>query len=186
MSKRSGREVTNPLALGGAASPDLIHCTALGRFVCPPAQLARPVPHVLAGNVISADFDYENGGQRDRHPPCPTSGSCRPATITILPTRNEAWGFFGTMQAAGADPMQAWNAASAMIAAATDASPEGVRDFLDSRYGRHFADDVVDRIGGRAAWASKRRSKPRSPAGWAGGSTAEPTAKKAFPPGFPT
>ena len=64
-------------------------------------------------------------------------------TTTILPTRNEAWGFFGTMQTAGADPMQAWNAASAMIAAATEASAEGVRDFLDSRYGRHFADDVA-------------------------------------------
>jgi hypothetical protein len=64
-------------------------------------------------------------------------------TSTTLPTRNEAWGFFGTMQTAGADPMQAWNAASAMIAAATDASPEGVRDFLYSRHGRHFADDVA-------------------------------------------
>ena len=52
-------------------------------------------------------------------------------TTTILPTRNEAWGFFGTMQLAGADPMQSWNAASAMIAAETEASPEAVRDFLD-------------------------------------------------------
>jgi hypothetical protein len=67
-------------------------------------------------------------------------------TTTILPTRNEAHGFFGTMQTAGADPMQAWNAASAMIAAATDASPEGVRDFLDSRHGRHFADDVTNEL----------------------------------------
>jgi hypothetical protein len=64
-------------------------------------------------------------------------------TTTILPTRNESWGLYGTMQRAGADPMQAWNSASAMIAAATEASPEGVRDFLDSRYGRHFADDVA-------------------------------------------
>jgi hypothetical protein len=55
-------------------------------------------------------------------------------------------GLFGTMQTAGADPMQAWNAASAMIAAATDASPEGVRDFLDSRHGRHFADDVAGEL----------------------------------------
>ena len=30
-----------------------------------------------------------------------------------------------------------------MIAAETDASAEAVRDFLDSRHGRHFADDVV-------------------------------------------
>ena len=64
-------------------------------------------------------------------------------TATILPTRNEAWGFFGTMQLAGADSMQSWNAASVMIAAETEAAPETVRDFLDSRYGRHFADDVL-------------------------------------------
>jgi hypothetical protein len=64
----------------------------------------------------------------------------------ILPTRNEAWGFFGTMQMAGVDPMQAWNAASGMIAAETDATPEAVRDFLDSRHGRHFADDVLSEL----------------------------------------
>jgi hypothetical protein len=63
-------------------------------------------------------------------------------TTTILPTHNEAWGFFGLMQNTGADATQAWNAASAMIAAITDASPEAVCDFLDSRQGRHFGDDV--------------------------------------------
>ena len=67
-------------------------------------------------------------------------------TTTILPTRNEAYGFLGTMQLAGADPMQSWNAASAMISAETEASPEAVRDFLDSRHGRHFADDVVSEL----------------------------------------
>ena len=64
-------------------------------------------------------------------------------TMTILPTRNEAWGYFGTMQLAGADPMQSWNVASAMIETETEASAEAVRDFLDSRQGRHFADDVA-------------------------------------------
>ena len=70
MLKRFGREVTNntTLALSRAASPDLIHCAAFGRFVCPPAQQARPVPHALAGDVISADFDHEHGVQRHRHP----------------------------------------------------------------------------------------------------------------------
>ena len=67
-------------------------------------------------------------------------------TTTILPTRNEAYGFYGTMQLGGADPMQSWNAASAMIAAETDASAEGVRDLLDSRHGRHFADDVLSAL----------------------------------------
>jgi len=28
----------------------------------------------------------------------------------------------------------------------TTASPEGVRDFLDSRHGRHFADDVANEL----------------------------------------
>ena len=28
----------------------------------------------------------------------------------------------------------------------TTASPEGVRDFLDSRHGRHFADDVASEL----------------------------------------
>jgi hypothetical protein len=66
----------------------------------------------------------------------------------ILPTQNEAWGFFGTMARADHDPMQAWNVASAMIAADTGADQacygaEGVRGFLDSRDGRHFADMVM-------------------------------------------
>jgi hypothetical protein len=70
-------------------------------------------------------------------------------TSTILPTRNEAWGFFGTLSQAGADPMRGWAAASAAIAAETDAAPEAVRDFLDSRHGRHFADDVASEIAAR-------------------------------------
>lgn len=65
-----------------------------------------------------------------------------------LPTRNETWGFYGTMDRFGADAQQAWTAASAMIAAATGATPEGVRDFLDSRRGRHFADEVGNEIHG--------------------------------------
>jgi hypothetical protein len=64
-------------------------------------------------------------------------------TTTILPTRNEAWGFYGTMRTVGADAATAWEIASRRIAEETQASPEGVRDFLDSRYGRHFADDVI-------------------------------------------
>ncbi|MBI3674076.1 MAG: hypothetical protein HY245_11815 [Rhizobiales bacterium] len=63
-------------------------------------------------------------------------------TTTILPTRNEAWGFYGTSRH-HVDPDRAWPLAFATIAEATGASPEGVRDFLDSRHGRHFADDVA-------------------------------------------
>ncbi|MDG4603732.1 MAG: hypothetical protein P9C55_13325 [Defluviicoccus sp.] len=64
-------------------------------------------------------------------------------TTTILPTTNQAWGFWGSMGHAEADQSQAWALATTAIAKATGGTPEAVRDFLDSRQGRHFADDVA-------------------------------------------
>lgn len=64
---------------------------------------------------------------------------------TILPTRNEAWGFHGAI-AAHADPARAWPLAFVAVGAACDAEPYAVRAFLDSRQGRHFADGVADRL----------------------------------------
>jgi hypothetical protein len=62
-------------------------------------------------------------------------------TTPTLPTGNEAWGFYGT--ASGfADADAAWAIAFPAVLAATEGTAEGVRDFLDSRHGRHFADDV--------------------------------------------
>lgn len=60
-----------------------------------------------------------------------------------LATRNPHWGFFGTIERAGESPAHAWKIASASILDATLGSEEGVRDFLDSRHGRHFADEVA-------------------------------------------
>ena len=67
---------------------------------------------------------------------------------TTLPTNNEAWGYWGTIDRSehAADTAAAWTIASEVIATATTCSPEGVRDFLDSRHGRHFADDVVNEL----------------------------------------
>jgi len=69
-------------------------------------------------------------------------------TTTILPTRNPDWGYWGTIgrrtNGRAADVTKAWELASRAIAAVTEVAPEGVRDFLDSPRGRHFADDVTD------------------------------------------
>ena len=65
-------------------------------------------------------------------------------TKTILPTNNEAWGFWGTIGHETADRSQAWALATTAIAKATGGTPEAVRDFLDSRQGRHFADEVAN------------------------------------------
>jgi hypothetical protein len=77
-------------------------------------------------------------------------------TDTILPTRNPDWGYWGTMACSGvatpgsgpgqAGAAEAWAIAFRRIAEATGAAPEGVRDFLDSRHGRHFADEVGNEL----------------------------------------
>ena len=61
------------------------------------------------------------------------------ATTQIPATQNDAWGFYGTMNEQ-ADA--AWPLAMTAISDATCQPLESVRAFLDSRHGRHFADDV--------------------------------------------
>ena len=58
---------------------------------------------------------------------------------TIPATRNEAWGFWGTM---GGHASVAWPLAMQAIAAATGEDFDNIRAFLDSRFGRHYADEV--------------------------------------------
>jgi hypothetical protein len=59
--------------------------------------------------------------------------------IAIPATTNESWGFWGTMNEKA---KAAWPLAMTAVADATQCDPEQVRAFLDSRHGRHFADDV--------------------------------------------
>jgi len=53
---------------------------------------------------------------------------------------NTDWGFGGTHEAA------AWDMAHEKIMAATNCAPYAVAEFLDSRWGRHFADDVSNAL----------------------------------------
>ena len=70
------------------------------------------------------------------------------ATHPPLNSRNEDYGFYGTMACTGQDAAAAWAIAAPLIAAETGCSPEGVRAFLDSRHGRHFADEVANQLVG--------------------------------------
>lgn len=54
-------------------------------------------------------------------------------------TRNPEWGYYGTMREQGE---AAWPLALEAITRATGGDMAAVRAFLDSRHGRHFADDV--------------------------------------------
>jgi hypothetical protein len=76
-------------------------------------------------------------------------------THPILPSRYEDHGFFGTLTVCplrDRRSAEVWVLASTLIAAAIRANSEdemiGIRDFLDSRMGRHFADDVVGNMTG--------------------------------------
>jgi hypothetical protein len=61
--------------------------------------------------------------------------------MSCLPTNNTDWGFWGTI-GHEADRATAWAMAMPAVMQATGCPEAAVRDFLDSRHGRHFADDV--------------------------------------------
>ena len=67
----------------------------------------------------------------------PTMTTIQRANIPA--TQNEAWGLFGTL---GEHAEATWPIAMTAISDATNQPLESVRSFLDSRHGRHFADDV--------------------------------------------
>ena len=68
-------------------------------------------------------------------------------SATTLESRNEGHGFFGTV-GQHADANEAWTLALDAISMVTGCSAAGVRDFLDSRYGRHFGDEVASALAG--------------------------------------
>ena len=62
-------------------------------------------------------------------------------TTKMPATNNPDWGFFGSLR----DQAEvAWPIAMTAISDATNQPLESVRAFLDSRHGRHFADDVLN------------------------------------------
>ena len=92
------------------------------------------------------------------------------ATQTIA-TQNQDWGFWGTMQE---HAPAAWPIASTAIATATRCEPEQVRAFLDSRHGRHFADDVQN---GLFAGCSIKDAIDKATSKWMGWTIGRITAK---------
>ena len=61
---------------------------------------------------------------------------------TALTTTNQTWGLFGTIRHR-ADPDEAWHIALDLITTRVGCPEASTRAFLDSRYGRHFADEVA-------------------------------------------
>jgi hypothetical protein len=58
-------------------------------------------------------------------------------------TNNPGWGFYGTM---AGHAEQAWPLAVEIITRTTHEPEADVGTFLDSTYGRHFADEVQDEL----------------------------------------
>ena len=87
------------------------------------------------------------------------------ANTNIPQTQNREWGFFGTISH-HADPERAWDIALAFIAGTTGCSPDATRAFLDSRYGRHFADEVSNHLAAEKALASAINAATATWMGW--------------------
>ena len=97
-------------------------------------------------------------------------------------TGNPEWGFYGTI-GHDADADTAWPVAMTAIAAATGCSLDEVRDFLDSRHGRHFADDVANGI---FAGTALPRAIAATTQSWLGWTIGRPTARETgIPQGLP-
>jgi hypothetical protein len=82
---------------------------------------------------------------------------------TIPATRNESWGFFGSMDQ---HATAAWPLAIRAISKATGESHDTVRLFLDATHGRHFADDVVNAMFGGLELAAAIDAAAQKWMGW--------------------
>jgi hypothetical protein len=102
-------------------------------------------------------------------------------TTTNIPvTQNEAWGFWGTMNNQAAT---AWPIAMTAIANASYQPLESVRTFLDSRHGRHFADDVLNEL---HAGANLKDAIHAATQRWMGWTIGRQTSKQyCIPKGLP-
>ncbi len=70
----------------------------------------------------------------------------------VLPTENESWGYYGTMSGRATGSMgmtDVWREGFiAMLNAFPGVPSKAIREFLDDKEGRHFADAVLDNMGG--------------------------------------
>jgi hypothetical protein len=82
---------------------------------------------------------------------------------TIPATQNDAWGFWGSMNE---QAETAWPLAMTAISDATGEPVESVRIFLDSRHGRHFADDVQNGLFRGETLADAIHAATRQWMGW--------------------
>jgi len=64
-------------------------------------------------------------------------------TVAIPQNTNKFGGFYRTMHT---NKRRAWNAAIIEFNKGTKCAPEAVRVWLESRYGRHFADSVNEEV----------------------------------------
>ena len=98
----------------------------------------------------------------------------------IPTTQNDSWGLFGTL---GEYAEAAWPIAMTAISDATYQPLESVRTFLDSRHGRHFADDVLNEL---HAGANLKDAIHAATQRWMGWTIGRQTSKQyGIPKGLP-
>lgn len=79
------------------------------------------------------------------------------AAKTVLPPKNKEWGLYGTVigRFSGARSDEIWNEMFMILLNEFGGEPIDIRNWLDSRMGRHFGDEVINKQGdAKAAWES--------------------------------
>jgi hypothetical protein len=118
-------------------------------------------------NGVIANTDMEPTMTTNQHAQIPAS-------------QNESWGFTGTLNE---HATAAWPIAMTAISDATYQPPESVRTFLDSRHGRHFADDVLNEL---HAGANLKDAIHAATQRWMGWTIGRQTSKQyGIPKGLP-
>ena len=83
--------------------------------------------------------------------------------LPIPATQNETWGFWGTLNEQAST---AWPLAMTTLSDATGQPLESIRIFLDSRHGRHFAEDVLNQLHAGQVLVDAIHSASRQWMGW--------------------
>jgi len=89
----------------------------------------------------------------------------------VITTKNESWGFFGTLRSNGAaDAAQVFDDAARALVAHLGINANQARELLDAKVGRHMADqrragetgkDLVERLLAKKGWERDLRTAAR-------------------------
>jgi|GEM_PF-3623188 len=92
-------------------------------------------------DFVGITYGLEKDGRIYKNVTYKAFQTVNPKELINLPTENQEWGFYGTRALYHSKTVKKdWKIALTLLVKLSGKSPEAVREFLDSRMGRHLAD----------------------------------------------